>query len=156
MKPFELVIEEQGPALLRYCAGRVGEDRAEDCFQETMLAALRTYGSVRDERAVRSWLFTIATRKSIDVYRSGDRIPVPSDGSELLEGTRAEHRPGGNDIWSLVDQLPGKQSIALLLRYRGGLSHREVGEVMGISESAARRNSFEGLNRLRAERSSWA
>jgi len=156
MKPFELVIEEQGPALLRFCAARVGQDRAEDCFQETMLAALRSYGDVRDEKAVRSWLFTIATRKSIDMYRSGERTPVPSDQAELIEGSRAEQQPGAGDIWSLVAQLPEKQSLALLLRYRGGLGHREVAAVMGISESAARRNAFEGLKRLRAESPAWA
>jgi DNA-directed RNA polymerase specialized sigma24 family protein len=35
------------------------------------------------------------------------------------------------------------------LRYLADLSHREVAEVMGTSEDAARRNVFEGLRRLR-------
>ncbi|MDQ2700933.1 MAG: RNA polymerase sigma factor, partial [Actinomycetota bacterium] len=70
MKPFELVIEEHGPAILRFCSARVGAERAEDCFQETMLAALRAYPEVRDPKAVKSWLFTIATRKTIDAYRA--------------------------------------------------------------------------------------
>jgi len=156
MKSFEQVIEEHGPALLRYCASRVGPERAEDCFQETMVSALRSYVGMREEKAVRSWLFTIATRKSIDMYRVADRTPKPTETAQKIEGSHPDVRPGNSDIWSLVEQLPEKQSTALLLRYRGGLSHREVGEVMEISESAARRNSFEGLKRLRAERSSWA
>ena len=156
MKPLEQVIEDLGPALLGYCASRVGPERAEDCFQETMISALRSYEGVREEKAVRAWLFTIATRKSIDMYRSADRIPAPSEAALKVEGSHPEGRPGNGDIWSVVAQLPDRQATAVLVRYRGGLSHREVGEVMGISESAARRNSFEGLKRLRAESSSWA
>ncbi|HTU15121.1 MAG TPA: sigma-70 family RNA polymerase sigma factor [Solirubrobacterales bacterium] len=155
MKPFELLIEEHGPAILRFCAGRVGPERAEDCFQDTMLAALRSYGDLRDEKAVKSWLFTIAARKTIDIHRASARIPVPAEEIEEEIIRRAEWQPGSGDIWSLVHELPEKQAIALQLRFRGGLSHREVGEVMEISEAAARRNVFEGLKRLREERSSW-
>src|SRR4029077_3238010 len=39
--PFELVIERHGPAVLRFCVARLGPDRGEDAFQETLLAALR-------------------------------------------------------------------------------------------------------------------
>jgi len=156
MRPFELVIDEHGPAVFRFCAGRVGRDRAEDCFQETMLAALRGYPEVREEKAVKAWLFTIASRKSIDFYRAGDRTPEPTDLVEPVVSRRSEDQPGSADIWSLVDDLPVKQCEAIHLRYRAGLSHREVGEVMATSEAAARRSVFEGLRRLREESGSWA
>ncbi len=42
------------------------------------------------------------------------------------------------------------QRKALGLRYLGDLSHRAVGEALGIDEAAARRNAFEGLRSLRA------
>ncbi len=155
MKPFEYIVEVHGPAVFRFLAGRVGPDRAEDCFQETMLAALRGYGEVREPKAVRSWLFTIATRKSIDAYRQSGHLPVADRSADDLPDRTALARPGENDIWSVVAQLPGKQALAVELRYRAGLSHREVGEVMEVSESAARRNVFEGLKRLREGSGSW-
>lgn len=156
MKPFELVIKQHGPDLLRYCIGRLGPDRGEDCFQETMLVALGSYEDLRNEDALRSWLFTIASRKAIDAYRSSDRLPSPTDQTDTFEGVDHDHRPGSTDIWTLLEDLPEKQSEALLLRYRVGMSHREVGAVMGTSEDAARRNSFEGIKRLRKDRSSWS
>jgi RNA polymerase sigma factor (sigma-70 family) len=155
MKPFEELIEEHGRAILRFCAGRVGPERAEDCFQETMLAALAAYGEVREERSVRAWLFTIANRKAIDLYRSSDRVPAPTDRTGSETSPRPEFQPGSGDVWAVVDGLPEKQATAVHLRYRAGLSHREVGTVMEISEEAARRNVFEGLKRLRAESASW-
>ena len=156
MKPFERLIDEHGPAILRFCAARVGPERAEDCFQETMLAALRSYGEVRDERALKAWLFTIANRKAIDLHRARARTPEPTDGLEVEPSRRSEFQPGTGDVWVLVADLPEKQATAVHLRYRGGLSHREIGEVMSISEDAARRNVHEGLKRLRSESAAWA
>ncbi|MGK2932033.1 MAG: RNA polymerase sigma factor [Solirubrobacterales bacterium] len=155
MKPFEYIVEIHGPAVFRFLTGRVGPDRAEDCFQETMLAALRGYDEVREPKAVKSWLFTIATRKSVDLYRSAVRQPVPEGSADDQPDRAAMAAPGENDVWSVVGQLPVKQALAVELRYRANLSHREVGEVMHISESAARRNVFEGLKRLREESGSW-
>jgi DNA-directed RNA polymerase specialized sigma24 family protein len=48
LPPFQHLIEEHGPALLRFCAAQAAPERAEDVFQETMLAALRAYDEVRD------------------------------------------------------------------------------------------------------------
>jgi RNA polymerase sigma factor (sigma-70 family) len=49
-----------------------------------------------------------------------------------------------------VRALPDKQRQALMLRFLGDLSHREIGQVMGTTEAAARRNVFEALKRLRS------
>lgn len=50
-----------------------------------------------------------------------------------------------------VRALPDKQRQAVMLRYRADLTHRDVAQVMDISEAAARRNVFEGLKRLRED-----
>jgi RNA polymerase sigma factor (sigma-70 family) len=147
--PFEHVIELHGPALLRFCAAQVGPDRAEDVFQETMLSALRAYDAVRDPASVRSWLFSIAARKAIDSHRERARSPHPTPDPETSDiAEDAGVADGG--IWDDVRRLPEKQRAAVALRYLGSLSHREIAQVMETSEAAARRNVFEGLNRLRA------
>lgn len=155
MKPFEYIVDQHGPSILRYLRARVGPARAEDCFQETMLSALRGYHQVKDPKAVKAWLFAIAGRKAIDAYRTSSRQPVPDRSVEVAADGRATLRPGNSDVWEVVALLPEKQAVAVQLRYRGGLTHREIGQVMDISESAARRNVFEGLKRLRSEKDSW-
>jgi RNA polymerase sigma factor (sigma-70 family) len=146
---FERVVELYGPALLRFCAARLGAERGADCFQETMLAALRSYPAVRDPGAVRSWLFSIAARKAIDSRRGRARAPLPVADPESLAA--AEHPvPRERALWARVRALPDKQRQALMLRFLGDLSHREIGQVMGTTEAAARRNVFEALKRLRS------
>jgi len=150
LPPFERVVDLHGPAVLRYCAAQVGRERADDCFQETMLAALRAYGGVRDPAAVRSWLFSIATRKAIDLHRRRSREPEPApDVEALASAERPAHRDDA--LWARVRELPEKQRQAVALRYLADLSHKEIADVMQTSEAAARRSVFEGLGRLRRE-----
>jgi RNA polymerase sigma factor (sigma-70 family) len=154
LPPFERIIELHGPAVLRFCAAQAGAERAEDCFQETMIAALRAYDTVREPAAVRSWLFAIAQRKAVDAHRARVREPAPVADPESAAGVPAAAPGDGievyeSGVWALVASLPGKQRTAVGLRYLADLSHAEIGEAMGTSTEAARRNVFEGLRRLR-------
>jgi RNA polymerase sigma factor (sigma-70 family) len=148
LPPFEDVVELHGPAVLRFCASQAGSDRAEDCFQETMLAAMRAYAGLRDPAAIRSWLFSIAARKTIDAHRSRARFPEPVADPEPPPVVEELSFDDGA-IWRDVRALPPKQREAVALRYVADLSHREIATVMQTSEAAARRNVFEGLARLR-------
>jgi RNA polymerase sigma factor (sigma-70 family) len=148
LPPFERVVELHGRAVLRFCAAQAGPGRADDCFQETMLAALRAYGEVRDPAAIRAWLFAIAARKTVDAHRRRARDPEPVANLAHVAGSEAPAEPGG-DLWTLVRSLPAKQRTAVALRYLADLSHAEIAAAMGTSEDAARRSVFEGLRRLR-------
>lgn len=150
LPPFEHVVERHGPALLRFCTAQLGAARAEDCFQETMLAALRAYGELRDPGATRAWLFSIAARKAIDEHRARARTPQAVADPEPLAAPHAG-APGDPALWARVRELPEKQRQAVALRYLGELSHREIAAVMATSEAAARRNVYEGVARLRRE-----
>ena len=152
LPPFDRVVEDHGPAVLRFCAAQVGRARAEDCFQETMLAALRAYPELRDPGAIRAWLFSIAARKAIDAHRAHTRAPRPTEYDDLEAPPLArDGAPREEALWELVGALPPKQRHAVTLRYRADLTYAEIARVMQTSEPAARRNVFEGLMRLREE-----
>lgn len=150
LPPFERVVERYGPALLRYCAAQVGSSRAEDCLQEALLAALRGYPRVREVAGIRSWLFSIAANKAVDLHRGRVRVPQPVEDVASLGGSE---EPAYRDdaLWAQVRELPEKQRQAVTLRYLGDLTHSEIAEVMETSQEAARRSVFEGLERLRRE-----
>src|SRR4051812_28674726 len=79
LPPFQTALEEHREALARFLAAVVGPDEAEDCLQETLIAALRAYPRLRPGSNVRSWLFTIARNKALDEHRSRSRRPLPVD-----------------------------------------------------------------------------
>jgi RNA polymerase sigma factor (sigma-70 family) len=152
LPPFERVLEEHAPAVRRFCVAQAGPQRADDCFQETVLAALRAYEDLRDPGAIKTWLFSIAARKAIDAHRASVRALAPTDEIDEQAVAPAPAAPAGeDDIWEQVRALPDKQRHAVTLRFRGDLVHREVADAMGTTEAAARRNVYEGLERLRKD-----
>jgi len=143
LPPFQRTLEAHSEDVWRYLRGLVGSQAAEDCFQETFLAALRAYPRLRAGSNVRAWLFTIAQRKAIDHLRRARR-EVALGGREPPAGVAADR-----DIWEAVAALPPRQRAAVMLRYGAGLPHREIAAAVGCSEEAARRSLHEGLKRLR-------
>ena len=152
LPPFQVLIDAHADAVHRFLVATAGPVAADDCFQETFIAALRAYPRLRPDSNLRAWLFTIARSKAIDHHRGVRRRPVPMD--EVPERAVAEPEPAGldGDLWSAVRALPEKQRAAVTLRFVSDLSHREIGRVLDCSDAAARRSVHEGLKRLREVR----
>ncbi len=148
--PFQRFLDDQREPVYRFLVAAVGRDGADDCFQETFLAAMRAYPDLRPDSNVRAWVLTIAQHKATDHHRARARAPVPVAEVEPA-GAGAPPALPDDEVWDAVRSLPPKQRAAILLRYAGDLSHREVGAVLGFSEEAARRSAHEGLTRLRQE-----
>jgi RNA polymerase sigma factor (sigma-70 family) len=144
--PFQSFLDEHRAPVLAFLRAMVGPVDADDCFQETFMAALRNYESL-DGANPRAWVMTIARNKAIDHHRARARRAVPKgDLPDIPAPSPADHDP---ELWAAVAELPEKQRTAVALRYAADLRYREVGAAMETSEEAARRNVHEGLRKLR-------
>ena len=150
LPPFQTLLDAHGRDVHRFLVASVGRIDADDCYQETWLAALRAYPRLRDASNLRSWIFTVAHRKVIDHARARRRVAVPV--GEVPERAASPDLPEhDDDLWARVRELPPKQRTALALRYVADAGYDEISSVMGTSEDAARRNVHEALKRLRTE-----
>jgi RNA polymerase sigma factor (sigma-70 family) len=148
LPPFQALIDEHAADVMAVLRGAVGRGDAEDCFQETFLAALRAYPQLDDARNLHGWLLTIAHRKAIDHHRANGRRPVSV--AEVAEVAITDPEPS-DGIWDAVGSLPPKQRAAVALRYACDLPHAEIAAALGCSPEAARRSLHEGMKRLRKE-----
>ncbi|OZM70623.1 RNA polymerase subunit sigma-24 [Amycolatopsis antarctica] len=151
MRPFERIVAEYGPAVLRVCRAVAGAADAEDAWSETFLAALQAYPDLPAGANVEAWLVTIAHRKAIDVHRARARRAVTVE--HLPERpapppVRPEDRDG--DLWAALAALPGKQRRTVAYHYLGGLPYAEVAAILGGTAEAARRAAADGIRTLRA------
>src|SRR5579875_1339783 len=154
LPPFQTLLDRYAHDVHRFLVANVGAVDADDCYQETWIAALRGYPRLQHGTNLRGWLLTIAARKAIDVHRHRGRTPVPmAEPPELSQpaedGLLADEV--AEDLWNAVAGLPSKQRAAVVLRYLLDAEYSTVAETMGTSEAAARRNVHEGLKRLREE-----
>jgi RNA polymerase sigma factor (sigma-70 family) len=154
LPPFQAVLDEYASDVLALLRGAVGRDGADDCFQETFLAALRAYPELKDGRNLRGWLLTIAHRKAIDHHRARGRRPLPVAAvEEVVEASEPglDGRLRDDALWGAVAALPPKQRAAVALRFGSDLPHSEIAAALGCSPEAARRSLHEGLKKLREE-----
>ena len=150
LPPFQRLLDEHAWGLRRFLVGYVGWAEADDCLQDTLLAALEAYPGLRHGSNLRGWLFTIARRKALDCLRRRARDAEPGLTPDRMEAAVAI--PDW-DLWALVAALPEKQRAAVTLRYLADLPYAEAAEAMGISEAAARQNVRVGLAALRKKMS---
>ena len=150
MQPFETIVAQHGPVVMRVCRALLGPVEADDAWSETFLAALRAYPGLRPGSNVRGWLVTIAHHKAIDQTRARGRVPVPA--GDLPENLRAgDPAPESPDpeLRGALAALPPKQRGAVVYRYLADLSYAEVARRLECSQPAARRNAADGIAALR-------
>jgi len=152
LPPFQAVFDAQRTDVYRFLVATAGPVDADDCFQETWIAALRAYPRLRRGDNVRAWLLKIAQNKAIDAHRARGRRPVPVAALPERGGAAAVAVAEGDDgLWEAVRELPYKQRTAVYCRSVLGMPYAELAELLDSSEDAARRNVHEGLKRLREE-----
>ena len=150
LPPFQALLEAHRGDVYRFLVASVGPSDADDCFQETVISALRAYPKVRDDSNLRGWLLKIAQRKAIDSHRATGRRPLPVE--EVPERpAAAAGRNSEPELWAAVRGLPPKQRTAVFCRSVMGMPYAELAELLDCSEDAARRSVHEGLKRLREE-----
>ena len=150
---FEKVYEHYLPRVFRFLASRTSSrELAEDLTSQTFLKALDHLDSYKPSHPFGAWLFQIARNLLIDSYRAGKRT-IPLD--ESMEGTDADipgqlHEQLRHEAFAAaLPKLSETDREVLLLRVQGELSHREIGDVLGKSEAAAKMAYMRAVHALR-------
>ena len=132
-----------------YCAQR--DDRS-DLIQEISTQAWRAFPAFDPQRAKFStWLYRIALNTAISQLRSRElrrhyHSDVALDDDLASVADNAEDNASLAQLNQLIRRLPALDR-ALLLLHLDDCSHREIGEVLGISAS----NAATRLHRLRQQ-----
>jgi RNA polymerase sigma factor (sigma-70 family) len=154
LPPFQALLDAHRADVYRFLLATAGPNEADDCFQETWIAALRAYPRLKHGDNLRGWLLKIAQRKALDAHRARGRRAVPVDevpdrgASDAGIAAAQAVNPG---LWARVRALPEKQRLAVVHRTVLDMGYPELAEVLDCSEDAARRNVHEGLKSLRRE-----
>ena len=128
-------------------------DLAEELTQETFYQAIRSIGRFDGTCKVSVWLCQIAKhlwyqhlrrqKREVPLPEEDTGTPVPSAEDDVLA------RAGHLDLLRRVHALPEPGREVVYLRVFGGLSFREIGDVLGRSETWARVTFYRGTEQLR-------
>jgi RNA polymerase sigma factor (sigma-70 family) len=140
-KQFEAMVAAHRPALWRYCHRLTGSAwDAEDLAQETLAKAFARLAYFWQPLEGKAYLFRIATNTWIDGHR---RAKLPMDG---LDAVPEAADPASNiemgEMWgameALIQSLPPRQRVILLLTQVFDFTAGEVGAMIGLTEGAVK------------------
>ena len=138
------LVARHADALARFAASSGEREEIEELVQDTFVRAFGSLDAFRGESSLRTWLFTIERRLMLDRRRSERRQKAmvsiePSDAAteyDALDGLLAEEAE--NRVRKAVSNLSPTQYEVFTLRVEQGLSYKEIADVVGTTEGAAR------------------
>jgi RNA polymerase sigma-70 factor (ECF subfamily) len=121
--------------LTLYAARLLGDvERARDVVQDTFLKLWQADRASVDGYLAQ-WLYTVCRNRALDVRRKEQRMTTLSDNAPPPSADAARPRTDESfaGVLALVADLPERQQEAVRLKFQGGLSYREIAEVMGTT-----------------------
>ena len=138
------LVERHAAALARY-VGSLGErDAADEVVQDTFVRAFASLEHFRGDSSLRTWLFTIARRLVVDrrrAFRRRREVGTLEDVDAATEYTALDGliaSEAQRKVWGAVGKLSPTQREVFLLRVNEGLLYKEIADVAGTTEGAAR------------------
>lgn len=150
---WEAIYERHAEELARFMTKLLGDrERAADLVHDTFLRAMRSAGQLRDDRAVRPWLFKIAANLAQNERHRRRLISfLPFRGQERGDSDAFDTEAA--QIHQALRSIPTDQAIALVLHYQSGFSRVEVATLTGVSEEGVKSRLARGrLNFIAAYR----
>jgi RNA polymerase sigma-70 factor (ECF subfamily) len=142
-KAQELLYKQFASKMLGVCM-RYATDKmeAEDMLQNGFIRVFQKMNDYRGDGSFEGWVRRIMVHSSIEYYRKHHKLlQLAENGNlpdEVAVSPNAVARLDAKDMMALVQRLsPGYRMVFNLYAIEG-YSHREIGEIMGISEGASK------------------
>jgi RNA polymerase sigma-70 factor (ECF subfamily) len=121
---------------------------AADATQQTFIKAWRAASTYDAERSFAPWIYAIARRTAIDLYRQRSRLVV-SDDVDIVSLP-----PGLETVWevfevrSALDRLPDEERQVVKLSHFDGFTHVEIAARLDIPVGTVKSRSHRAHKRL--------
>lgn len=116
------------------------DERARDCLQESLIQIITKIDKYEEQGKFKSWISSVTVKKCLDYLRKEKRFlarniedigePAMSEGTTYIL-----HR---DDVMQFLETLPEHYRIAINMFLIEGYSHKEIAEVLNITESSSR------------------
>jgi RNA polymerase sigma-70 factor (ECF subfamily) len=143
-------------------------EEAQDLYQEAFLKVYRSIGRFRLEAKFSTWLYRVVVNVCLDHLRrqktrNESQMPESEDGQTDFAHSIPEERPVlhperayqareiGGRLQLAMARLSPRERLVFEMKHCQGMKLRDIGEVCGTSEEAAKNSLFRALQKLRTD-----
>ena len=118
----------------------VSHDDAKDILQEVFIQAFNNISQLKHPKAIKAWLYRIATNKSLRHLesRSNQTTPLDQTPEALLDQLSTNDNNNENELLikfqKALQTLPPQQKAVFTLRYYDELSYDEISQITGTKK----------------------
>ncbi len=133
----KILMNAYGTDILRFCDSLVkNESDAQDMLQNVFIQAHKNFSTFKGESQIRTWLYTIARNRCLDLIKSRKRMSnhlefvdeVPeSSGAETEE---TSDMLAAKIIRGCLDKLSNDVKQAMLLRFQSDHSYEDAAKIL--------------------------
>lgn len=149
------IYERYSQRLLGICLGYVHDiDVAKDILHDAFIIIFSQIGTLREPEKIEQWMCAIARNLSLKHIEKKKRFSG-TDVSELKELHQEDAAVTGieaipfEDLIKAIDELPTQYGKVFRLSVLEGLSHQEIGEMLGIAPHSSSSNLARAKQLLR-------
>ena len=147
---FDRLMRRYRRLVYRVAYGFTGDrDSALDVVQETFLKVHTRLGSFRGEGKLKNWIARIAANEAMNWNRSSSRLETSELDESILSRSDERDLMAGRALTRSLAALGPRHRLAIVLRYYGERSTREIADSLECSEGTAKSVLFRGLAKLR-------
>lgn len=125
---------------------------AEDVVQSAFAKAFVAWWRVSRADDPGAYVRRIVVNEALALLRRpSTRFENSHSGSLEPEGHGNDPSTPDDEIWHLLEQLPPRQRIVIVLRYYEGLTEREIAHVMGCRPGTVKSQASAAMTHLRTQ-----
>jgi RNA polymerase sigma-70 factor (ECF subfamily) len=149
VKEYNSSVEKYADSVYRFIRTSLkDEERANDIVQDSYEKLWRHVAEI-DYSVVKSWLFTTAYNRMIDIIRKEKKIVSVEAYDEVNYISESQYSDLNEILHEALERLPESQRTPVLLRDYEGYSYKEIGEITGLSEAQVKINIYRGRMALK-------
>ena len=139
----KVLYDRLAPRMFPVCIRYVGDrEQAEDILQEGFITLFTRLDTYKGDGSFEGWARKIFVTTALMELRRKDALKM-SDDLETVRGMKTEtvtqlQSIGYKDLMKLITQLPPGFRTVFNMYAIEGYSHKEIGEILGISETTSR------------------
>ena len=139
----KVIYDRLAPRMFPVCIRYIGDrDQAEDILQEGFVTLFTHLGDYKGDGSFEGWARKIFVTTALMELRRKDALKMSED-LETVRGMKTEvtsqtQNLGYKDLMKIITQLPPGFRTVFNMYAIEGYSHKEIGEILGISETTSR------------------
>ncbi len=117
------------------------EAAAKDVLQDSWIKIFNAIDRYQDHQKLQSWLKTIVINTALSALRTRKATIIslePNQTLGLSGGDEIESKLNMKDLMKVISEIPSPGREVFMMNIIDGMSHKEIGAQMGITESTSR------------------